>query len=753
MKLTLKNIVCILACAFFLGSTGCDRFKVNPLHFNGKNQPAVEQELPQVDYVNCKVDDCSSRLHLPGIDSTESFSLFATKSHSLGVIGDSVKFFVDRRSSDVATIYYMNGQYKKNGESPSYSQLHYDFGKFALSIPEEIADYNQVTYFENDKRYFAGKVQLYDVNGKKTFGVQFFPQDVIHEDTIIQALKFVKSSFRSEGIPMAFVGTGEQQTTNSIKERAASLGFDLMTVGEILGSLKFLPLHIGETYGYLRVFPKDQDSLRPTDIVVFNELPLDLTVVGGVISRAYQDSNSHVNLKSKERNSPNMVLRDAGPLHPEIAPLIDQPVKLVVGLAGYEITKSTKAEVEKHLKARTNKPWKVLSSTIEQRFMSYDDMCSGLPATCLDQAPSYGGKAAGLGFLANPGVLGRKDQFGTMSESFGYNLSPKGFGVPLIYYDATVAGNPKLAEVLKVFIDKEKAGKLSSAERRKYVLQIQELFLNTPLPEGMLDEMYAQLSNILPGIKAVKVRSSANAEDIPGFNGAGLYNSYRAKTKVHEDSNCAIRQALSKWGAVRQKVWPKTLACAIKASYASLWNLRAIDERSFARIDHKSAKMGLAIVPVYDHDEKINANSVVITRVLGTDTLAGYGLSVQQFNNLVTNPAPPTYGEQSLALFLGSNSPTSLTVKRYAKPTVRSGELTAPVLQMAENEVMVEIAKRVEESYCNARPDYYLQSEGYGRCDYVYYDENKPKALDMEFKLLANGQFICKQVREFNGGK
>ena len=93
----------------------------------------------------------------------------------------------------------------------------------------------------------------------------------------------------------------------------------------------YLPLNPGEAWGYLRIFPRGpRRPARPTDIPVFDELPLDLSVVAGVLTRAFQDTNSHVNLKSKERGTPNMVLRDAGPDHPRLAPFADQPVHLVV---------------------------------------------------------------------------------------------------------------------------------------------------------------------------------------------------------------------------------------------------------------------------------------------------------------------------------------------------------------------------------------------------------------------------------------
>ena len=52
------------------------------------------------------------------------------------------------------------------------------------------------------------------------------------------------------------------------------------------------------------------------------------------------------------------------------------------------------------------------------------------------------------------------------------------------------------------------------------------------------------------------VRSSSNAEDLLGFNGAGLYDTA---------GNVVGKHAL---GEAMKKVW------------ASLWNLRAVDERS-----------------------------------------------------------------------------------------------------------------------------------------------------------------------------
>ena len=49
-------------------------------------------------------------------------------------------------------------------------------------------------------------------------------------------------------------------------------------------------------------------------------------------------------------------------------------------------------------------------------------------------------------------------------------------------------------------------------------------------------------------------------------------------------------------------------------------------------------------------------------------------------------------------------------------------------------------------AYCRAKPDYYS-----GDCTYVAFDNQKPRSLDLEVKILGNGHLIVKQVREFNG--
>ena len=231
------------------------------------------------------------------------------------------------------------------------------------------------------------------------------------------------------------------------------------------------------------------------------------------------------------------------------------------------------------------------------------------------------------------------------------------------------------------------------------------------------------------------------------FRSAGLHDSYSADTTKRDRpiGPCMVEIDDADDGEVKQKVKPKSVGCAIKGVYASLWNKRAVEERSFARIDQTTVAMGLAIVPAYDTDSEVAANAVIVTRVLNTQDVYGYSLSVQQGNNLVTNPDPGTYSEVTIAGFYSDDEPTSLTITRFAKPVRDAAERTDAVLPRERMLELVDIAKRVERAYCAATPGYY------GACAIVAGATDKKTSLDLELKILENGHLVCKQVREFGG--
>ena len=682
------------------------------------------------------------------INSEALFDAMAFSGEGSVVIGKSVKFVIDNRDPAEPTIHFLNANFDGAVGHPDAVRFHYFFAREVLpNVTETTSQFNNVSYFAQDKRYYAGTLQEYrlGVDAEPLYGIQFYPQDVIAEDSVLHMATVVADAVDIAGSRLAFVATGPQQTTATVSSHIDALGIEDLTLDEVLGSLNYLPMQLGEAWGFLRIFPENQDLLSAVDIPVFDELPLDLTVVAGTITKAVQDASSHINLKSKERGTPNMVLRNAGPDHEVLSRFADQPVHLVVGADGFTIEPSTEEEVRRKLDERLGDEWRELEIDRDAELASYDDMCPFDSSDCLHLADAYGGKAGGLGFLRHRDVLGTAADVGSHSAQLGYDAAPAGIGVPVQFYFDTVnhPDNTALKAKLDAFIVAEKDSALTVAQRVAALEDIRQSFMSATLPDGMVDDIRALVANVLPAdTRSIKIRSSANAEDIPGFDGAGLYESHRANldTLPNPDGSCTLEEEP---GDV--DVRPRTVDCQVKGVYASLWNKRAVEERSFARIDHATAGMGLAIVRRYKEKDDIAANSVVVTRVLNSSGVFGYTFSNQTLNNVVTNPDPGTESESIIAAFLPGVDP-SFTVTRFAKPEPDQPSLAQTVMTDAQMRTMLSLTQAVERAYCEAKPEYYD-----GPCNQALFDADKPTALDMELKLYANGEFLCKQVREFAG--
>ena len=689
----------------------------------------------------------AAKLSVPLLSDAAVFAAFSTPGGGLSSSGRSGKFLVDNRTPTARTINFINGNYTVSGATPDYAKYHYYFAQKQYGLTESLTTFNDSTYFTNAKRWFAGTIQSYKLGDAQTltYAIQFYPDDVIAEEALLEALKVVKAAITIPGAKLAFVATGPQQTFARIGPQAAALGIELKTIDQVLGDIKYVALNVGQAWGYLKIFPTDPNTLRPIDLPVFDDLPLDLSVVAGTITRAYQDVNSHVNLKAKERNTPNMVLRDASLTHATLAPFADKPVHLTVTNEGFTLEATTPEIINQKLAERLSGPWIPLPIVDDTRLLSFDELCPVTSAACFSASPTHGGKVSGLGVLA--GTLGRYENTTSISRQHGYDLSPRGFGIPVKFYRdfLNAPQNAALKVMVNDLIAAEKGGALSPADRNAKVLAVQNAFYTATVPGTLVADVTARLAAVSPGVVDFKFRSSATSEDIANFNGAGLYDSFAVDATKADNADLSCKVEADTTGVITKlKLKPKSVQCGIKAVFASLWNPRALVERSFARLDHGTAGMGIAVNPSYGDQL---ANLVLVTRVVGTDAVYGYTLSVQKGENLVTNPLPGTMTEFDVASFSDGNRPPRFSTTRYAKPTVVDPVMTTTILTEARMIEIVDIAKKIEIAYCKAKPSYYPG----GNCNQVWLDNSKPLSLDMEIKVLANGNLQFKQVREFHG--
>ena len=145
-------------------------------------------------------------------------------------------------------------------------------------------------------------------------------------------------------------------------------------------------------------------------------------------------------------------------------------------------------------------------------------------------------------------------------------------------------------------------------------------------------------------------------------------------------------------------------------------------------------------------ESEVAANAVVVTRVLNTDDVFGYSLSVQDGNNLVTNPDPGTHSEVTIAAFIcgrRADQPDRHPVRASRRPRDQSGQ--SRCCRRSGMLELVDLAKAVEQAYCRAKPGFHPD------CASSPSANDKDAALDLEVKILANGRLVYKQVREFGG--
>ena len=382
---------------------------------------------------------------------------------------------------------------------------------------------------------------------------------------------------------------------------------------------------------------------------------------------------------------------------PGLAPWIDRPVRFVVRPDDFLLEATTAQEIDRRLRDRNGRPWVPLSWVPETVIRSYDEMAAGTANQARAHSARYGERPPISASWRTAGCSAGQRTRAAPAPAAATSWSPPDSGCRCRSTGTCVdhPDNAELRAALDRLIGAEKAGTLTAGQRAAAVSEVQTLMLDATVPPDDLNAVKAALQRVLPGVNKVKIRSSANAEDVANFDGAGLHDSFAATVskKDNPDGTCGFAvENDAAGGEVKRKVSPKSVACAIKGVYASLWNQRAIEERGNARIDHATVAMGLSVVPSYDSEADIDANAVVVTRVINAAGIFGYSLSIQDGNNLATNPDPGTQTESTIAALGLGDEPTSFTITRYAVPVAGGPKLTEPVLTNEQLLDLVDVA-------------------------------------------------------------
>jgi hypothetical protein len=458
------------------------------------------------------------------------------KHYSKTIVSDQVgKFIIDIKTND---IYFID---------VNLFNIHADFVLGVLLkqawTADNVREYNR-NYERVKPKFILGYLTHHIKIDKWTMA--FWEGDKIGPDDVVRARKRLDGTFFMKELAFRPDSPMQQKIAPDVARR----GVKTISNDEVYKSAPFQAFTKGRAVGKLRVVPIGTPYENLTfgrhEIVLLQESYPDITPVAGILATTFSTPLSHVNLRANAWKIPN-----AG----------DKRAREKFGaLAGktvyYEVTdtsvvmREASAQEIKDLEGRivANKTVKLPPAQLDNpRFAMLTRMRA-------KDATIYGTKAANLGEIVTANLEGVR--------------VPGGFGVPFFYYQQHMTANGLDKKAFALVADPK--FKTDAAFRKKSLEELRAAIEKAPINAATLDAIYKRVRLKLGG-KGVFVRSSTNAEDLPGFNGAGLYDTV---------ANVVGKEPL---GAALRKVW------------ASVWTLRAVDERDAFGIDHRQVYGGVLV--------------------------------------------------------------------------------------------------------------------------------------------------------------
>ena len=460
-----------------------------------------------------------------------------TWKHYSRVIGSDRfgKFIIDVRSGDM---YFIDVNLFK---------LHADFVLKVLLKQEwnreNIIEYNK-NYERVKPRFILGYITHHIKIDKFTFA--FWEGDKIDAAGVIRVKRKLDRTFFIKNL--AFRPDSPRQ--EKVARIAAQRGLRTLTNDQIYKQSPYQAFNKGAAVGRLRVVkvgtPYESLLFDRDDIVLLQETYPDISPVAGILSTVASTPLAHVNLRAKAWRIPNASYHRA---RAKYAALDGQFIYFEVGDTNHTVRKATAAEI-KALESRRQ-----TARTVH--IPDADTKNPNLPMLThirTRDVVAYGAKTANLGEIATAQLLGVS--------------VPKGFGVPFFYYVRHIESHGLDKQISTMLANSQ--WKQSATWRRDQLKKLRQSIQSAPIDEAVLDALYKRVRIKLGG-RGVFVRSSTNAEDLEGFNGAGLYDT------------------------VPNVVGRSNLGAAILQVWASLWNFRAVEERALFGIDHHKVYAGVLI--------------------------------------------------------------------------------------------------------------------------------------------------------------
>lgn len=563
--------------------------------------------------------------------------------------------------------------------------LHYFFASAYLNNPDLTpvgthGEFNILNYRRDNRRFILGKVIHY--SDQELWTLEMSAGDTASAEMIVFAYEKVSEGFhRKDQLLYRPVSNDQEKMLDVI-----SSSIPVIRTEEVFLGQSYQPLNNVVGYGRLqfrRVTELAGLPVGPTDIVVLDRVPNDISLVSGIVTSEFQTPLSHVNLLSKNRGTPNMALRNAFD-DEELRGLEGELVKLSVSPQAYTVEVASLAEAQSY--------WESMrpSDALVPRFDLSVDRIVSISELQLSDFLIVGAKAANMGEM-------------TQIEGTPIPLPESPFAIPFAYYHRHLEANGLDLLISEIVADVE-AGQISSDDLRARLFDLRWQIFRAPINTLDLESVVDAINTRFDAKRQLRFRSSTNVEDLAEFSGAGLYTSTGANLDEGEDR----------------------IADAIRVVWASAWNLQAFVERDFYRVEHGKVRMGILIHPAF---EKELANGVAVTINEFAQNRPAFFINSQVGEVSVTNPTGQAIPEQ-LLYYTWYEEPEYEVITRSSllqdETDWPGGTGVFTDLELSE------LADQLERIHNHFRP---------------LYPPRANFAMDVEFKLGPGRELFIKQAR------
>ncbi|MFO0559650.1 MAG: PEP/pyruvate-binding domain-containing protein [Polyangiales bacterium] len=408
----------------------------------------------------------------------------------------------------------------------------------------------------------------------------------------------------------------------------------------------------GITAGYLR-FIHASDGMPNTnanEILVFERMPDFLPAAAGVVTAVPQTPLAHINLLARNRGIPNAHIAGAleDPSLTQIARGYSPAVYFAAAPNNVVIAPITGEQYNRYV-ALSTRPVRSVNTPDTSALPYLIDLSTRTPDEIPMISPIIGGKAVGyVALLAEANLELPLRPHSLTVRAYVEHLAPMRARISAALADAEFERDVRVREVvldgIEVFLtrhttdaDRTWVGQFTSTHLLGNPLGdlartggIRGLVQNTPIAPATLATIHRELSAIysqLAVTQGLRFRSSSNVEDIEGFNGAGLYESYTG--------------FLDPAAQPRTSDQSKTIEKAIRQVWGSFWGFEAFEERRSEHIDHLSSAMAVVVHPRFDDalERATGVTTLTITPPNDSDDVR-LEVNVQKGAESVANPNP-----------------------------------------------------------------------------------------------------------------